>query len=105
MPTKTKTLADLAAEAAEIERQKAAIQLPVLQAITQKLSAPAIPELVNDLKAAQAEVMGEHADQIGYLITTLTNVPQHLASVVTMLDAMVNPPVMPTPAQEPAPAA
>lgn len=105
MPTKSLTLADLAAQASEIERQKAALQLPVLESISARLAQPEVAALLADLQAAQAAVVDEHAAQLGYLITTLTNVPQHIAGVVTTLGNIVNPPVMPAPSETPAPAA
>lgn len=94
---KTKTLADLAADAAEIERQKILLQLPVLQGLAARLAEPAVQSLIDDLVAAQGQLVEEHAQQAGFLITTLTNVPAYMTAAAARLDAIVSPPVMPTP--------
>lgn len=91
------TLAELQAQMAEIERQKAVIQLPVLQAVKTRLEQADIGALIAELTEASVKLDTEHRAQVGYIITTLTNVPSYVAGAVTRLDAIVNPPVVPTP--------
>lgn len=86
------TLADLAAQRADLDRAIAAATLPALNEAAEAMRDPAIATLVEKLTTLGAGLTGENATQLSNVVVVLTQVPLYLDGQAASLDRLVNPP-------------
>jgi hypothetical protein len=92
------TMQDLKEKHAEMRKEFAAYQLPLVQEAAALVSAPEVVEILSRLRDISAELEdGQTRQMLNGAITVLTNIPAHLAQGEAALRSTLAPTPQPMP--------